>query len=102
MIDLKKLKKLDLRLPSDFEQSVWKSIYTRMPQSATVSVVARGVDWGDLLWMQPAWLGGLVCAVMLTGMALGQLHGSFSGGYINQNQNMTELYVNSLSQGENI
>jgi hypothetical protein len=99
MTNLKKLKKLILQLPADFEQSVWKTIYVRVPQR--ISQAADTVmSWGEMLWRQPAWLSGLVCAVLLTGMALGQFHASFFNN--DASPNMSELYVNSLNQGENI
>jgi len=96
MTDLKNLKKLNLRLPANFEQSVWKAIYTRMPQKTQAN---WGSSWGDLLWTQPAWLSGLVCAVLLVGMALGQFQASVDNG---SDQGGSDAYVSSLSMGENL
>ena len=99
MSDLKKLKRLEIQLPENFEQNVWKAIYTRMPQHGAVRL---GIDWGDMLWMQPAWLGGLACAVLLTGVMLGDFHANLAN---NDSIQTTEQYVNSLGQvdpGENV
>jgi hypothetical protein len=85
------LKKLEVRLPADFEETVWRSIATRSSRQAE-----KISDWGEALMRQPAWAMSLACVVLLLGLALGRFSGGLDIG------SAGDQYVGLYTQLDNI